>query len=348
MAFKIASSPHLTTALKTNIVMQRVLMCMLPGFLAQLYFFGFGSLIQLVLAVSVALICEATVMKMRKRSINEALSDYSAIVTAALIAVAIPPMSPWWMVVIGTVFAIIIVKQLYGGLGNNIFNPAMAAYVLLLISFPVQMTNWSAPAEVAANVPNFSDALSAIFGLSHFNADHWRFAIDGATMATPLDSFKTGLSLEHTSTEILQGMAFDGGHGIGWFWINMGYLIGGLMLLKLKVIRWHISVGVLASLFVCSSFSYLIHPDNSITPINQLFTGATMLAAFFIATDPVTAATSERGRLLFGALIGVTVYVIRTFGGYPDAFAFAILLANLCAPLIDYYVRPRSYGHRMS
>ncbi|WP_133406695.1 electron transport complex subunit RsxD [Parashewanella tropica] len=348
MAFKSASSPHINTQLQTSKVMQRVLLCMLPGFAAQLYFFGWGSLIQVLLALTVAIAAEAGVMKLRNKSITFALSDYSAVVTAVLLAVAIPAMAPWWIIVIGVLFAIIFVKHLYGGLGNNIFNPAMAGYVLLLISFPVQMTNWNAPLSVAAHSPTFTDAFNAIFGLSHYATDYWKQAIDGTTMATPLDSLKTGYSLEHITSEIMKQPAFTGSIATGWFWINVGYLLGGLVMLKLKVIRWHISTGVLAALFICTSAGFLLHPDTHISPINQLFTGATMLAAFFIATDPVTAATSPKGRLIFGAMIGILVYVIRTFGGYPDAFAFAVLLANMTAPFIDYYVRPRSYGHRTS
>ncbi|RYV04033.1 electron transport complex subunit RsxD [Shewanella sp. OPT22] len=346
MAFKIASSPHINSNLQTHKVMQRLLLCLLPGIAAQLYFFGWGTFIQILLAVAVAVGSEALIMKVRNKSIRYALTDYSAVVTAVLLAIAIPAMAPWWMIVIGTVFAIVIVKQLYGGLGNNIFNPAMAAYVLLLVSFPVQMTSWPAPTEIAAYPPSITDSLQAIFGLSHFAQEHWKQTIDGISMATPLDSYKTGLSLKLTSTEILNQPAFDGHHGVGWFWVNMGYLLGGLALLKLKIVRWHIPVSIIVTLFVCSSFGFLLEPDTHISPINQVFSGATMLAAFFIATDPVTAATSERGRLLFGFVIGLCVYVIRSFGGYPDAFAFAVLLANLAAPLIDYYIRPRSYGHR--
>ena len=346
MAFKIASSPHINSNLQTHKVMQRLLLCLLPGIAAQLYFFGWGTFIQIILAVAVALTSEALIMKLRNKSINYALSDYSAVVTAILLAIAIPSMAPWWMIVIGTAFAIVIVKQLYGGLGNNIFNPAMAAYVLLLVSFPVQMTSWPAPTEIAAYPPSFVESMQAIFGFTQYTADHWKQTIDGISMATPLDSYKTGLSLKLTSTEILKESAFDGHHGIGWFWINMGYLLGGLVMLKLKVIRWHIPVSIIATLFIFTSFGFLLEPDTHISPINQVFSGATMLAAFFIATDPVTAATSNKGRLLFGFIIGACVFVIRSYGGYPDAFAFAVLLANLAAPLIDYYIRPRSYGHR--
>ncbi|WP_144207371.1 electron transport complex subunit RsxD [Shewanella donghaensis] len=346
MAFKIASSPHVSTTLHTNKVMLRVAYCLIPGILAQTYFFGMGTLIQIVLAVTVALSAEACVMKLRNKPIKDALSDNSALVTALLIAVAIPPLTPWWMTLIGCLFAIVIVKHLYGGLGNNIFNPAMAAYVLLLVSFPVQMTTWVAPTELATNHVGIMAALNSIFELSNVDIDYYRLGIDGHTMATPLDTFKTDLSMGLTSGESLQKSVFDGVAGVGWLWVNVAYLIGGLIMLKLKVIRWHISTGILLAIFICAGIGFLLNPSTHASPLLHLFSGGTMLCAFFIATDPVTAATSPRGRLLFGAIIGVLIFVIRTYGGYPDAVAFAVLLANMCAPFIDYYIRPRSYGHR--
>lgn len=346
MAFKIASSPHVTRNLHTSTVMQRVILCLLPGLVVQCAFFGWGTLVQVLLAILVALSCEAMVMKLRNRSIKASLSDNSAMLTAILIGVALPPLAPWWMIVIGTAFAIIIVKHLYGGLGHNLFNPAMAAYVLLLVSFPLQMTSWIAPSTIALHSPSFVDSLQVIFNLgAHVDMNLFRLGIDGTTMATPLDTLKTDLSMGLTSSESMTKAVFDGSTGAGWFWVNLAYLAGGLVLLKLKAIRWHISAGVLLGLFICSSVGFLLAPDTQASPWLHLFSGATMLAAFFIATDPVTAATSSRGRIIFGALIGILVYLIRTQGGYPDAFAFAVLLANLCAPFIDYYVRPRTYGH---
>lgn len=346
MAYKIASSPHVTRNLQTSTVMQRVILCLLPGLVVQCAFFGWGSLIQVLLAIAVALSCEAAIMKLRKRSIKDSLSDNSAMLTAILIGVAIPPLAPWWLIVMGTVFAIVIVKHLYGGLGHNLFNPAMAAYVLLLVSFPLQMTTWVAPNTIALHTPDFITSLHVIFGLgTHVDITQFRVGIDGVTMATPLDTLKTDLSMGLTTGESMAKATFDGSTGVGWFWVNLAYLAGGLVLLKLKAIRWHISTGVLLGLFICAVIGFLLSPDTHASPILHLFSGATMLAAFFIATDPVTAATSPRGRILFGALIGILVYIIRTYGGYPDAFAFAVLLANLCAPFIDYYVRPRTYGH---
>ncbi len=349
MAFKLASSPHLTGTAQTQNVMLKVMLCALPGVIAQFYFFGTGALVQVLLGISTAILTEAAVLKLRQRPIKATISDNSAALTGLLLGVAVPALAPWWIVVIGTIFAILVVKQLYGGLGNNIFNPAMAAYVMLLISFPVQMTTWVAPTGGSLNEVGLLASLQIIFqGASPETILAYRAGFDGVTMATPLDTIKTSLSAGLTVDEALAKNSFSGGFGIGWFWINLAYLLGGLCMLKLKLIRWHISVALLASLFICASFGYLISPDTHSGPLLHLFSGATMLAAFFIATDPVTAATSVKGRLIFGALIGLLIYVIRTFGGYPDAVAFAVLLANLCAPFIDYYVKPRAYGHRAS
>ncbi len=348
MAFKIASSPHVSTQLKMATVMQRVILCALPGLVLQCVYFGWGSLIQVIIAMLVATAAEAAVLKIRNRPIAAQLKDNSALVTALLLGIAIPPLAPWWVVVIGTLFAIVMVKHLYGGLGHNLFNPAMAAYVLLLISFPVQMTTWVAPGTVAQYSPGFVDSLQIIFQLGRdIDVNLYKLAIDGTTMATPLDTIKTDLSLGLTASESLAKPIFAGAStGEGWFMVNLAYLIGGLVLLKLKAIRWHISVGILGAIALWSSFGYLLDPDTHVSPLMHLFSGATMLSAFFIATDPVTAATSNKGRLVFGAMIGTLVYVIRSYGGYPDAFAFAVLIGNLSAPLIDYYIRPRTYGHR--
>ena len=142
----------------------------------------------------------------------------------------------------------------------------------------------------------------------------------------------------------MQNPIFGSFAGIGWQWVNLAYLIGGLYLLKARIINWHIPVSILASLAVCASVGYLLHPGVSAGPSLHLFSGATMLAAFFIATDPVSASTTNRGRLIYGALIGLLIYLVRTYGGYPDAVAFSVLLLNMAVPLIDYYTQPKVYG----
>lgn len=348
MSFFIASSPHTRSRRSTPDLMKWVALCALPGLAAQTYFFGWGTLIQLIFAIAVAVSLEALVMVFRKRSPMRALRDNSAIVTAWLLAVAIPPWSPWWIMVIGLIFAIVIAKHLYGGLGQNLFNPAMVAYVVLLISFPVQMTSWSAPTSLIPDHVNFADTLSLIFtgydydGLS---LQQVRTGVDGVTMATPLDAFKTGIHTGATPSEVLSQPIFDGLAGIGWQWVNLAYLLGGLVMIKKRIIQWYIPVGFLASLTLFSLVFSLLTPGETASPIFHLLSGATMLGAFFIATDPVSASTTVKGRLIFGALIGALVFIIRSWGGFPDGVAFAVLLANMCVPLIDYYTKPRTYGH---
>ncbi|OYD21384.1 electron transport complex subunit RsxD [Oceanimonas baumannii] len=348
MAFTISSSPHDHAPLSTPVLMRRVCYCLLPGIAMQWWFFGWGSLVQIALAVLTAYAAEGLVLKLRHRSLT-VLQDNSALLTALLIGVAMPPLAPWWMVVIGTAFAIIIAKQLYGGLGQNIFNPAMVAYVLLLVSFPLHMTSWLPPLELQQYPPGLADSLSAIFTgytLDGFSPHQLRELSDGTTMATPLDTLKTGFTQGLTASEVLNEPVFGGLAGIGWQWVNLAYLAGGIALLRLRLINWAIPVSLLTSLAVLSFLGFMISPDNTAGPLIQLFSGATMIGAFFIATDPVSASTTFRGRLIYGALIGLLIYLIRTFGGYPDAIAFAVLLANLTVPMIDSLTKPATYGER--
>ncbi|WP_305369616.1 electron transport complex subunit RsxD [Photobacterium leiognathi] len=348
MAFNIASSPHDHNRRSTSAIMRTVILCSVFGVIAQCYFFGFGTLIQILLASISAIIFEALVLKLRKRPIAPYLRDNTALLTGVLIGLSIPPLAPWWLTVIGVFFAIVIAKHLYGGIGQNLFNPAMIAYVVLLISFPVQMTTWLPPASLSAQPVHLMDSISAIFtGFTQdgFSVPQLKMSVDGYTMATPLDTLKTSLHTGFTTAETMAKTVYGAIAGIGWEWVNMGFLLGGLILLKLRVIQWHIPVAMLTSLFVISSLVYIVHPDTTGSPLFHLFSGATMLGAFFIATDPVTASTTVKGRLIFGAFIGVMIYLIRTWGGFPDGVAFAVLLGNLCVPLIDYYTRPRTYGH---
>ncbi len=350
MAFFIAGSPHAHNKKSTKALMKWVTIAALPGLLAQIIIFGWGTLIQLLLALVVAVLFESIMMLLRRRSPVSALRDYSVLVTAWLLAVAIPPLSPWWIMVIGLFFAIVVAKHLYGGLGQNLFNPAMVAYVVLLISFPLQMTSWITPLSLSHSLGDIGlyDAWKLIFtgfdddGLS---LQQVRMGIDGVSMATPLDTFKTALSSGIPPQEALSQPLFSLIGGTGWEVVNAAYLIGGLILLRLRVIQWYIPVGFLSGLLFISVACYLFSPQTVASPLLHLFSGATMLGAFFIATDPVTASTTVKGRLIFGVFIGLFVYVIRTWGGFPDGVAFAVLLANMAVPLLDHYTKPRTYGH---
>ncbi|HCW7015012.1 TPA: electron transport complex subunit RsxD [Citrobacter farmeri] len=350
MVFRIASSPYTHNQRQTSRIMLLVLLAAMPGIAVQWWFFGWGTLFQIVLASASALLAEAAVLRLRKQSVVTILKDNSALLTGLLLAVSIPPLAPWWMVILGTVFAVIIAKQLYGGLGQNPFNPAMIGYVVLLISFPVQMTSWLPPQGIAATTPGLLDALQIIFtGHTASGSDMHtlRMGIDGISQATPLDTFKTSLHAGHSVAQIMQFPIYSGIFaGAGWQWVNLAWLAGGVFLLQQKAIRWHIPVSFLLSLAVCATLGWLFAPEALASPQIHLLSGATMLGAFFILTDPVTASTTNRGRLVFGALAGLLVWLIRSFGGYPDGVAFAVLLANITVPLIDYYTRPRVYGHR--
>ena len=343
------SSPHGNRGLTTSQLMRLVCYAAIPGLITQMYFFGWGTLIQTLICVGTALVAEAMILALREKPVRQTLSDGSAILTGLLLALSIPPLAPWWIGVIGMVFAVIIVKQLYGGMGFNIFNPAMAGYVVLLISFPVAMTNWLPVSSLTSHELTLWDAILTIFtGFSQegYSISQLKMTVDGVTMATPLDNFKTALGQQLTAPEILESPIYADVGGAGWQWVNLAYLVGGLLLLKLNVIRWHIPVSILVTLAVLTVFSLGINPDQAVPPLMHLFSGATMFAAFFIATDPVSASTTKQGRLVFGALIGILIFVIREWGGYPDGVAFAVLLANMCVPLIDHYTQPRVYGHK--
>ncbi|WP_394221013.1 electron transport complex subunit RsxD [Alteromonas gracilis] len=351
MKLSLSSSPHQRVKRDTGQVMRMVIYAMIPGMIAQSFFFGWGMLIQAVIAVVSALVIEGVILFLRKRPIERTLTDYSAILTGLLIAISIPPTLPWWMTVTGVFFAIAVAKQVYGGLGFNIFNPAMIAYVVLLMSFPAAMSQWLPPATLAGISPSFLDSVSLIFTgftTSGYDVTQLKTIADGVTMATPLDTLKTDLTQGVTYSESLANPIFNGGFfdaaGTGWGFVSLAYLLGGLYLWKTRVISWHIPGGMLLSVFVCALLLHLTNADYYASPLFHLFNGAVMVGAFFIATDPVSASTTPKGRIIFGAAIGFWVVIIRTFGGYPDAVAFAVIIMNTAVPLIDYYTRPRVYG----
>ena len=333
MALPRITSPHAKGSNRTQQVMLQVLLATVPGILALTWLFGAGTLYNLALASLFAIAFEALILVARQRPVGFFLKDYSALVTAVLLGLALPPYAPWWLTLVAVGFAIVFGKQLYGGLGQNPFNPAMLGYVVVLISFPVEMTSWPAPHSVGA-----LDGLKQVLGLAALP--------DGWAQATALDALKVNNSL--TMDELrAANPAFGHFGGAGSEAVNLAFLAGGLYLLHKRIFSWHAPVGMLAALAVMSLLFWNgSGSDSNGSPLFHLLTGATMLGAFFIVTDPVSGATSNRGRLVFGIGVGVLVYVIRAWGGYPDALAFAVLLMNLAAPTIDYYTRPRSYGHR--
>jgi electron transport complex protein RnfD len=320
--------------------MLAVLAALVPGVLAYVWFFGWGVVINVVLAVVVAHATEAVMLSWRGRPLRPFLTDGSAAVTAVLLAVALPPLAPWWATAVGTAFAIAVAKHLYGGLGYNPFNPAMVGYVLLLVSFPRVMTLWPAGEAVSGHPLGLLDNLRIIFGGAPADV-----SLDAVSGATPLDYTKVKLGASLTLQEIRASPIFGAVAGRGWEWVSAGYLLGGLWLLYRRVIPWQVPLGMLGSLCVLALVFFAIDPGRYPSPMFHLFAGGVMLGAFFIATDPVSGATTPRGRLLFAAGVGTLTYVIRTWGGYPDAVAFSVLLMNIAAPTIDHYTQPRVYGH---
>jgi electron transport complex protein RnfD len=231
---------------------------------------------------------------------------------------------------------------LYGGLGNNPFNPAMVGYAVLIISFPVYMTHWLAPQAVGHLEFSFADQLGYIFqGVLPAG-----ITLDAVTMATPLDTLKTQLHLSLSVDEIRSMPIFGHLGGKGSEMVAIGFAIGGVYLLLARIISWYLPVAFLASLFVTAGIFYLVDPTHHVAPLFHWFSGASMLAAFFIITDPVTSPTTVKGKFIFAAGIGVLTYLIRSFGGFPDGVAFATLLLNICVPLIDAWTQPKVFGKK--
>jgi Na+-translocating ferredoxin:NAD+ oxidoreductase subunit D len=341
--FLPAAAPHTVGPNRVGRVMRLVIYALLPAIFLHVIIFGPGILLQIALGVTTAVGAEALALRLRHQPIRQFLSDGSAVITAVLIALCLPPLAPWWLIVSGTAFAILIAKHLYGGLGTNPFNPAMVGYAVLLVSFPAHLTRWLAPDIGGLQTTDlaFGDVFHAIFAGQLPDALRW----DAITSPTPLSAVRTGLVMGHTLQESVASPIFGAFGGKGWDWINLGILAGGIWLLALRIIRWHTPVAMLAGLMVPAAFMVAIDPGTYPGPLFHLTAGASLLGAFFIATDPVSSATSDRGKLIYGAGIGIVTYVIRTWGGYPDGVAFAVLLMNLSVPLIDRFTVPRIYGH---
>lgn len=330
-------APYLLDRSSVTQVMAWVLVALVPGVVVATALFGPAVLVTLALASVTALAAEAAMLKARGVPAKPFLFDLSAVVTAWLIALSIPATAPWWLTVVGTLAAIVVAKHLYGGLGQNVFNPAMVGYAVLIVSFPVLMTQWPGPAPLAATL-DWSQSLAAIFG----GLD--QATLDAVTMATPLDALRTGLLQQKTVDEVMAGPIFGQYSGVGLEWLALAFLGGGLLLLALRVASWQAPLAFLAAVWLTAGFLHFYDAGRYGAPWFHLFTPSVMLGAFFIATDPVSGATTPRGKLIFGAGAGFLTVVIRTWGGYPDGVAFGILLMNLAAPLIDQYTQPRVYG----
>ncbi|WP_263138752.1 RnfABCDGE type electron transport complex subunit D [Pseudomonas sp. RIT-PI-AD] len=323
--------------------MRDVALACLPGLATLFWLYGWAVPLQLILCLASGLACEALVRHWRHRRPMPAeralfgrplLAEGGGLVSALLLAIALPAGSPWWLSVCATAFASLFGKALFGGFGQNPLNPAMLGYAFALVAFPAQMSHWPAPDA-------FGSPLAASQQVFGFGAP----AVDGWSQATLLDSLKHNDRL--TLDELFQrDPAFGRVGGRGVEGVNLAFLLGGLYLLKRRVIAWQIPLGVLGALFVASLFGWNgSGSDSHGSPLLHLFTGASMLGAFFIASEPVTAPRGARARLLFGIGIGLLTYLIRAYGSYPDGLAFAVLLMNLAVPALERLERRQAGEH---
>ncbi len=344
---KVSAAPHINSGETISRIMWTVVIAMLPAMIYSVYIFGIRALLILITGAAAAAAGEALIQYALKKKIT--VYDGSAVITGLLLGMNVPPSAPLWMVAVGSVFAVVIVKQLFGGLGFNIFNPALAARAFLLASWPVHMTtgwhvfdNGKILSETAVNTMNFPEA-----------------AFDAVTGATPLTALKEGskilaeysISMDQfcsflfSPDMILERFTGSTGGCIGET-SGLLILIGGLILIFRKVITWHIpvvftaTVGVLAFIY----YSVLGYPVPGMIALSHVLSGGLFLGAFFMATDMVTSPVTRKGMLIFGAGCGIITFVIRIWGGYPEGVSYAVLLMNAAVPLIDRCTKPKVFG----
>lgn len=340
--------PHVRNPGRVPSLMMAVVIALIPATLFGIWQFGWPAFNLVVLCVISAIVFESLCLSIRHQPQGLFLGDGSAALTGLLVAMTLPPWAPWWIALCGSGFAIIVGKHIFGGLGQNIFNPAMLARVALLISFPVEMTRWFNPTPLfSSDAPGFMEGLAITFG---YSAQNW----DALTGASILDQVKTGLSLGQTVPEIVQSSHSLWNGLVGLSSGSLGetssilIMLGGLWLIHRSIINWHAPVAMIATVGVMAGVFNLVEPERYIGISEHLFSGGLMLGAFFIITDPVTSPSTIRGELLFGFGCGLITFVIRTWGLFPEGVAFAVLIMNSITPLIDYYVRPRLYGYTRS
>lgn len=350
MANSMFSSPHMHGGDSIRITMLTVIIALLPATLVSVYLFGWLAVLLIVTCMLSCLVTEAVCLKMMGKPLS-ILLDNSAALTGLFLALILPAATPWWMAVLGGVFAIVLGKQVYGGLGYNIFNPALAARVILLISFPLSMTTWIVPmhdSSVAFDLYNFSDCLSVFL----FGPESLKLGLDAITMASPLG---------HVKTEWSQGVAVaDALNAYGYSYLDaflgfetgsigetsaLALLIGGIYLMARHTITWHIPFSYIGTVVLLAAIFNMVTPAQFTSPMFHLFAGGLILCAFFMATDPVSSPVTPTGQIVFGIGCGVLTWCIRSFGGFPEGAMFAVLLMNCAVPLIDHYCRPRVYGH---
>lgn len=334
----IAHSPHAHAPASVPRIMATVMLALTPATLFGFWLYGWPAVFVWAVCIAAALAGEAAMLGLQQRAVRPAILDGSGVLAAWLLALSLPPWAPWWIAAVGSLFAVVVVKQVFGGLGQNVFNPAMTARVMLLISFPLEMTTWVPPPGA---LPGFVDSLAITFGGA---------SLDAVSSASLLGHVKTEFSRGLDLQQALAGQAAPlqalWGMRVGSMGETSALLIlaGGLFLIARRVIGWHAPAALLAGVALPALAMNLIDPAHYAGPVFHLLSGGVMLAAFFIATDPVTTPNTAAGQLLFGLGCGLLTYVIRTWGAYPEGVAFAVMLMNAATPAIDRYVKPRIYG----
>lgn len=333
----IAHSPHAHAPVSIGKVMATVLLALTPATLFGFWLYGWPAVNLWAVSLIAAIVGEAFVLRLQGRHVRTVIMDGSGILTAWLLALSLPPYAPWWIAVLGSLFAVIIGKQVFGGLGQNVFNPAMAARVMLLISFPLEMTTWVAPAQS----PGLLESLRITF------------------LSQPIDGMASASLLGHVKTEFTRGIGLDqaltGYYApLDMLWGSRAgslgetaavlLLIGGLFLIARRIITWHAPFAMLLGVAVPALLFNAIDANHYAGPMVHVLSGGLMLGAFFIITDPVTSPNTALGQFIFGLSCGLLTWIIRTWGGYPEGVAFAVLLMNAVTPIIDQYVKPRIYG----
>ncbi|MEQ9403909.1 MAG: RnfABCDGE type electron transport complex subunit D [Cyclobacteriaceae bacterium] len=327
-ALNISTSPHLMKDISVEVIMRNVVLAMLPVALFAVYAFGWNAALVLVTATGSCLLTEHVLCRISKKS--STVSDWSAIITGLLLGLTLPPIFPLWMTFLGGVLAIGMGKFLFGGLGYNVFNPALVGRAILQAAFPVAITTW-----YTGFLDNrFSDINSSVLTLPFMEP-----VVDGTSGATPLSAFKfDGITTD--AADLALGLVGGSTGETSTILI----LLGGLYLIIRKFMNWRIPVAILTTVFVFSGILYWINPEQYPDPFFMLFSGGLMLGAVFMATDMVASPVTSVGVVLYGMIIGVLVVVIRIWGGLPEGVMYAILLANAISPHIDRLIRYRVYG----
>jgi len=322
----VSPSPHVHAPVSTKSLMRDVVIALLPAVIVSVVFYGLGEIVVLATSVISCVLIEYLITRFLLKK-PSTICDYSAAVTGILLALNLPYTTPWWVVSIGALFAIGVVKMTFGGLGQNIFNPAIAGRVFLLVSFPSYMTKWQMP--------------KGLFGL------------DAVTGSTPLGMITEGLAKDQTVPEIMaeKGLSYaqmlfaNLGGSVGEI-SALALLAGFVYLLVRRVIKPHITLSIWGTVAAVSLIFWLINPDRFTDPVFNLLTGGMILGSCFMATDYVTSPMTVKGGIVYGIGIGFITLMIRYFGSYPEGMSFAILIMNSVVPLINMWFHQKKYGRK--